>query len=39
MLMDILNNMATCDYCYYSVDEMTEYFKKVLANEYEEEDE
>ena len=35
----IIKEMSCCDYCYYSVDEMTEYFKRVLVNEYEEEDE
>ena len=35
----ILLEMATCDYCWYSIDEMIEYFKRVLINEYEEEGE
>ena len=36
---NVLKEMATCDYCWYSIDEMIEYFKKVLINEYEEESE
>ena len=37
MLMDILNNMATCDYCYFTIDEMSEYFKKLILKEEESE--